>query len=275
MRIVCEICPHKCRIAPGKVGICGTRTNEEGAIKSMNYGVLTAIALDPIEKKPLYHFFPGTKILSVGSWGCNLKCPFCQNHRISMAKGALAGSSYVSAEELVKKALMLRPAKNIGIAHTYNEPFISYEYVMDVSVLAKKEGLKNILVTNGYVCKEPLEEILPLIDAMNVDLKAFNDEFYRNIGGDLESVKRTIEVSYSKCHVEVTTLIVPGENDDKKEIEKLVKWLASLDKNIVYHISAFFPNYKYTDKKATSFAKIYELVDLAKKHLNHVYPGNC
>lgn len=275
MRIVCEICPHKCRIAPGKVGICGTRTNEEGAIKSMNYGVLTAIALDPIEKKPLYHFFPGTKILSVGSWGCNLKCPFCQNHRISMAKGALAGSSYVSAEELVKKALMLRPAKNIGIAHTYNEPFISYEYVKDVSVLAKKEGLKNVLVTNGYVCKEPLEEILPLIDAMNIDLKAFNDEFYRNIGGDLESVKRTIEVSYSKCHVEVTTLIVPGENDDKKEIEKLVKWLASLDKNIVYHISAFFPKYKYTDKKATSFAKIYELVDLAKKHLNHVYPGNC
>ena len=275
MKIKCRICPHGCMLDEGQIGICHARMNKDSNIICKNYGQLTSIALDPIEKKPLYRFMPGNMILSVGSYGCNLRCPFCQNHNISMCDESQVKTYFTSPEDLVEMAVSLKDKKNIGMAYTYNEPFISFEYIMDCAKLAHKNGLKNVLVTNGYVCEEPLRELLPYIDAMNIDLKAFNEEFYKKIGGDLETVKNTIAIASKSCHVEVTTLVIPGENDSKEEINRASEWLASIDKNIPYHLSAFHPSYKYNDKKSTEPSLIYDLVAIAQKHLKYVYAGNC
>lgn len=275
MKIKCPICPNNCMLSEGQVGLCRARMNKDGKIICENYGKLTSIAPDPIEKKPLYRFFPGKMILSVGSYGCNLRCPFCQNHEISMADDDKVGTYQTPPDCLVDMALSMKDRNNIGIAYTYNEPLISYEYVMDCSVLAREKGLKNVLVTNGYVCREPLNNLLPYIDAMNIDLKAFNEDFYRKIGGDLETVKNTIAIAAKSCHVEVTTLVIPGENDSAEEIKSASRWIASIDENIPYHISAFYPRYKYSDKRPTSRKAVYDLVEEAKKYLKYVYPGNC
>lgn len=275
MKIKCPICPNSCMLSEGQVGLCRARINKDGKIICENYGKLTAIALDPIEKKPLYRFFPGKMILSVGSYGCNLRCPFCQNYDISMADDSKVGTYQTQPDYLVDVALSMKDRNNIGIAYTYNEPLISYEYVKDCSVLAREKGLKNVLVTNGYVCREPLNNLLPYIDAMNIDLKAFNEDFYRKIGGDLETVKDTIVTASKSCHVEVTTLVIPGENDSVEEITSASRWIASIDENIPYHISAFYPRYKYSDKRPTSRKSVYDLVEEAKKYLKYVYPGNC
>ncbi|HPY99157.1 MAG TPA: AmmeMemoRadiSam system radical SAM enzyme [Clostridia bacterium] len=275
MKIKCSICPNNCMLSEGQVGLCRARMNKDGKIICENYGKLTSIAPDPIEKKPLYRFFPGKMILSVGSYGCNLRCPFCQNHEISMADDDKVGTYQTPPDCLVDMALSMKDRNNIGIAYTYNEPLISYEYVMDCSVLAREKGLKNVLVTNGYVCREPLNNLLPYIDAMNIDLKAFNEDFYRKIGGDLETVKNTIAIAAKSCHVEVTTLVIPGENDSAEEIKSASRWIASIDENIPYHISAFYPRYKYSDKRPTSRKSVYDLVEEAKKYLKYVYPGNC
>jgi pyruvate formate lyase activating enzyme len=275
MKIKCPICPNSCMLSEGQVGLCRARINKDGKIICENYGKLTAIALDPIEKKPLYRFFPGKMILSVGSYGCNLRCPFCQNYDISMADDSKVGTYQTQPDYLVDVALSMKDRNNIGIAYTYNEPLISYEYVKDCSVLAREKGLKNVLVTNGYVCREPLDNLLLYIDAMNIDLKAFNEDFYRKIGGDLETVKDTIVTASKSCHVEVTTLVIPGENDSVEEITSASRWIASIDENIPYHISAFYPRYKYSDKRPTSRKAVYDLVEEAKKYLKYVYPGNC
>ncbi len=275
MKIKCPICPNSCMLSEGQVGLCRARINKDGKIICENYGKLTAIALDPIEKKPLYRFFPGKMILSVGSYGCNLRCPFCQNYDISMADDSKVGTYQTQPDYLVDVALSMKDRNNIGIAYTYNEPLISYEYVKDCSVLAREKGLKNVLVTNGYVCREPLDNLLLYIDAMNIDLKAFNEDFYRKIGGDLETVKDTIVTASKSCHQEVTTLVIPGENDSVEEITSASRWIASIDENIPYHISAFYPRYKYSDKRPTSRKSVYDLVEEAKKYLKYVYPGNC
>lgn len=275
MKIKCSICPNNCMLSEGQVGLCRARMNKDGKIICENYGKLTSIAPDPIEKKPLYRFFPGKMILSVGSYGCNLRCPFCQNHEISMADDDKVGTYQTPPDCLVDMALSMKDRNNIGIAYTYNEPLISYEYVMDCSVLAREKGLKNVLVTNGYVCREPLNNLLPYIDAMNIDLKAFNEDFYRKMSGDLETVKNTIAIAAKSCHVEVTTLVIPGENDSAEEIKSASRWIASIDENIPYHISAFYPRYKYSDKRPTSRKAVYDLVEEAKKYLKYVYPGNC
>ncbi len=275
MKIKCPICPNNCMLSEGQVGLCRARMNKDGKIICENYGKLTSIALDPIEKKPLYRFFPGKMILSVGSYGCNLRCPFCQNYDISMADDSKVGTYQTQPDYLVDVALSMKDRNNIGIAYTYNEPLISYEYVMDCSVLAREKGLKNVLVTNGYVCREPLNNLLPYIDAMNIDLKAFNEDFYRKMSGDLETVKNTIAIAAKSCHVEVTTLVIPGENDSAEEIKSASRWIASIDENIPYHISAFYPRYKYSDKRPTSRKSVYDLVEEAKKYLKYVYPGNC
>ncbi|OQC01165.1 MAG: Pyruvate formate-lyase 1-activating enzyme [Firmicutes bacterium ADurb.Bin099] len=275
MKIKCPICPNNCMLSEGQVGLCRARMNKDGKMICENYGKLTSIALDPIEKKPLYRFFPGKMILSVGSYGCNLRCPFCQNHEISMADDGKVGTYQTPPDCLVDMALSMKDRNNIGIAYTYNEPLISYEYVMDCSVLAREKGLKNVLVTNGYVCREPLNNLLPYIDAMNIDLKAFNEDFYRKMSGDLETVKNTIAIAAKSCHVEVTTLVIPGENDSAEEIKSASRWIASIDENIPYHISAFYPRYKYSDKRPTSRKSVYDLVEEAKKYLKYVYPGNC
>ncbi len=271
----CKICPHHCRLNEGQIGFCRARINREGHIICENYGKLTAIALDPIEKKPLYRFHPRSTILSVGSYGCNLSCAFCQNSDISTADGRSISTHHISCEELVAKALELKDRGNIGIAYTYNEPLISYEFVRDCAELARKRGLKNVAVTNGYICEEPLIRLLPLIDAMNIDLKGFTEGFYRKLHGDLETVKQTIRLAAGVCHVEVTTLIIPGENDSEKEIDNLSAWLSGINPEIPLHITRFFPRWKMQDRAATEIKTVYRLASVARRNLKYVYEGNC
>lgn len=272
---VCEICPHACRIEEGHRGFCGARINRNGRIVDENYGMLTSLALDPVEKKPLRRFFPGSLVLSAGSYGCNLRCPFCQNYEISMADAKQSKAVFVSPQSLAEKALELKPQGNIGLAFTYNEPLISYEYVRDCSRLNRENGLKNVVVTNGYLCEKPLRDLLPLIDAMNIDCKSFSEEFYRKIGGGLEDVKRTISIAAKKCHVEVTTLIIPGENDSPEEMKELSEWLAGVDEEIPLHVTRFFPRYHMTEKAPTPVEEVFSLAEIARKSLRFVYEGNC
>lgn len=273
---VCEICPHRCRIGEGQAGFCGARVCRDGRVVCGNYGWLTAVALDPVEKKPLARFHPGSRVLSVGSYGCNLRCPFCQNYEISMTRRRETGMIYVPPRALAAKAAETVPQGNIGLAFTYNEPLISYEYVRDCAKLNRANGLLNILVTNGYVREGPLRELLPLIDAMNIDLKSFSAKFYRKIAGGLEDVKRTIEISArAGCHVEVTALIVPGENDSPDEMRRLSSWLAGVDPEIPLHVTRFFPRYKMADRAPTPVADVYALAAAARESLRHVYEGNC
>ncbi len=274
MKVECEICPHHCKLEEGKLGLCRGRINRKGQVVSENYGKLTAFALDPIEKKPLYHFHPGSRILSIGSYGCNLNCPFCQNCDISMAGGKEIEHQKVTCEELVEKALQYKGRGNIGIAYTYNEPLIGYEFVRDCAKLMKKAGLKNVVVTNGYINKEPLTELLPVIDAFNIDLKGFTEEYYHKLRGDLATVKQSIELAAAECHVEVTTLIVPGENDSEEEMEALSGWLASVSPEIPLHISRFFPRFKMQDRSSTPVEQIYRLAKIARRKLKYVHEGN-
>lgn len=275
MKTECRICPHRCNIEEGHLGLCRARINQNGEIISDNYGRLTSVALDPIEKKPLYHFHPGSRILSIGSYGCNLNCPFCQNCDISMVSGAEIETEEVSVQEVVAKAKALKSMGNIGIAYTYNEPLIGFEFVQDCATLAKVEGLSNVVVTNGYICEEPLMELLPDIDAMNIDLKGFTEEFYHRLRGDLATVKRTIELAAAHTHVEVTTLIIPDENDSDEEMLELSGWLAGIRYDIPLHVSRFFPRWRMQDRKATPVTKIYHLAEIARKNLKYVHEGNC
>ena len=272
---VCQVCPHHCRLADGQYGRCGARRNENGKIICDNYGKVTALALDPIEKKPLRHFFPGSMILSVGSYGCNLSCPFCQNHEISMARSENTGWRMMRPEELAYLAEDCRGRGNIGVAFTYNEPLAGYEFVRDTARLVHERGMKNVLVTNGTAKLPVLEELLPYIDAMNIDLKGFTEEYYRKLGGSLETVKEFIRRAAKECHVELTTLIVPGENDSAEEMEREAEWIASVDPEIVLHVTRFFPRYRMTDRKATDVGEVYRLRDAAGKYLKYVYTGNC
>ncbi|HBI73976.1 MAG TPA: AmmeMemoRadiSam system radical SAM enzyme [Lachnospiraceae bacterium] len=274
MKIQCNICPHHCNLEQGQVGICHGRIHRGNEIVSENYGKLTALALDPIEKKPLYHFYPGSKILSIGSYGCNLRCPFCQNCDISMAGAGQIDVAVMRKEEIAEKALQLKRAGNIGIAFTYNEPLIGYEFVRDLAALIKQCNLKTVVVTNGYICEEPFRELLPLIDAFNIDLKGFTESYYQKLRGDLACVKRSIEIAAERCHVEVTTLIVPGENDSEQEMEALSGWLAGISPDIPLHISRFFPRWKMQDKPVTPVQKIYRLAEVARQNLKYVHEGN-
>lgn len=272
-RVLCPICPHRCMIREGEVGLCGARGNQEGKIVPLNYGNITSIALDPIEKKPLARFHPGSTILSVGSYGCNFHCSFCQNFGISMEWKQEAGF-IVTPRELVDKAHELKDQGNIGLAYTYNEPLIGYEFVYDSARLATEEGLQNVVVTNGYVEEAPLRELLPYVQAFNIDLKSFSERFYHTIGGSLADVKRSIAIAAEKSHVEVTTLIIPGENDTEEEMEALATWLASVDPSIPLHVSRFFPAYKMREKEATRVERVIKLANIARRHLQFVYEGN-
>ena len=275
MEKICQVCMHHCRLKPGQWGICRARKNENGELVCKNYGQVSSLALDPIEKKPLRRFYPGSKILSVGSFGCNLRCPFCQNHEISMIKPEMSEDHYLSPEELADIAVKCQEKGNIGVAFTYNEPLVGWEYVLDAAKLVKKAGMKNVLVTNGTASPEILKRLLPYIDAMNIDLKGFRDEYYRKLGGSLPAVKEFIAGAAAGCHVELTTLIVPGENDSVQEMEEETRWIASLDREIPLHISRFFPRYQMSDKTATEVENVYSLADTAGKYLKYVYTGNC
>lgn len=272
----CELCFHRCALEEGQRGICRARVCRGGRILCENYGCITSLALDPIEKKPLRHFFPGSWILSAGSYGCNLRCPFCQNDSISMSDGGGLAVQRAAPEILADRAAELVSRGNIGLAYTYNEPLVGYEFVRDCAGLVRERGLKNVLVTNGTLLQEPLKKLLPLIDAMNVDLKGFSEGYYRWLGGDLETVKAFIKTSVEAgCHVEVTTLAVPGENDGGEEMDAEARWLASLNPEIPLHVSRFFPRYRVLDKPPTSVETVYALAETARRHLKHVYEGNC
>jgi pyruvate formate lyase activating enzyme len=274
MKAVCPICPHACALEEGQSGLCLARKNRNGSVISISYGKITSIGLDPIEKKPLARFMPGSQILSVGSFGCNLACPFCQNHTIASGDEGISARD-IPPEELVEMAVRMIPDGNIGVAYTYNEPLIGYEYVSDCARLIRKSNLKNVVVTNGYINPKPLEDLLPFLDAMNIDLKGFTQKFYSKLGGELEPVKATIELASKACHVEVTTLIIPGENDSEEEMRALSGWLSGVNPDIPLHISRFFPRHLYADRDPTPVNKVYRLAEVAREKLNHVYSGNC
>ncbi|RKX94801.1 MAG: AmmeMemoRadiSam system radical SAM enzyme [Spirochaetes bacterium] len=270
-KVKCRLCPHNCTIGEGKFGICKARTAQGSKLYTTIYGEVSAIAMDPIEKKPLYHFFPGSSILSIGTVGCSFKCQFCQNYHIS--QNLNYPTDFYSPEEIAELALN---KGSIGVAYTYSEPLIWYEYVYDASIETRKRGLKNVFVTNGYINQEPLSELLKYADAFNIDLKSFNKDFYRKvIGGKLEPVLETIEeVSrHPEIDLEVTTLVIPGYNDSDKEMDEITDFLASLNKDIPYHLSAYYPAYKFK-APPTPVETLERLKEIAERKLNYVYLGN-
>nr|WP_330387343.1 AmmeMemoRadiSam system radical SAM enzyme [Butyrivibrio sp. INlla16] len=275
---VCEVCHHHCNLKEGMTGMCMARTCRDGEIVCTNYGLITSIALDPIEKKPLSRFYPGSMVVSVGSYGCNLRCPFCQNHTISYGfdpSSSLPQREYIAPDELVGIAASYRENGNIGIAFTYNEPLIGYEYVRDTSKLAHEAGLKTVLVSNGCVSEKIYDEIIPYIDAMNIDLKGFTDSYYEDVlNGDRKMVMDFITAAAKESHVELTTLIVPGYNDTDEEIMELSSWIAGIRDDIPLHISRYFPRFNMTDVPATEVSKVYHLSELAGQQLKYVYTGN-
>lgn len=316
---VCPVCPRHCRLAPGELGACRARRGADGAVAPEAYGRVTALALDPVEKKPLARFLPGAQVLSVGSYGCNLSCPFCQNHEIAQVGADGVGWRILQPDELVAAACALRERdpRVAGIAYTYNEPLVSWEYVRDCALLAHEAGLANVLVSNGLAEKRVAEELAPLIDAANIDLKGFSPAFYEmcwtgRAPGDaagsaahgaraLACVKRTIALlaRCPTCHVEVTTLVVPGLNDADEEIGAAARWLAGLayreeaparwhelaaaylggsvpeNSQVTYHVTRFFPRWRLTDRAPTPAADVHRLADVARAHLAHVHAGNC
>lgn len=272
-KLECLLCPHLCRIAEGKTGICGVRKNTGNKIGLITYGVLSGYSLDPVEKKPFYHFFPGYNILSTGSFGCNLRCDFCQNHVISQSipKSLIPETT---PDDLINAAFSAE--NNIGLAFTYNEPVIWFEFIRDVATIAKNKGLYTAIVSNGYVNREPLDEIIQFTDAFNIDLKAFNSRFYHDLtGSDIEQVKNSlIRIAKSARHLEITTLIIPGQNDSDKEMISQVEWIAGeLGKRVPLHLSRYFPMFRRNDP-ATSQDTMNRLFEIAAEKLDHVYIGN-
>ncbi|MFA6142848.1 MAG: AmmeMemoRadiSam system radical SAM enzyme [Candidatus Omnitrophota bacterium] len=269
-RVHCHLCPNECVISEGGRGTCGVRVNKAGILYTEVYNKTTGIALDPIEKKPLYHYHPGESILSLGAKGCNFHCDFCQNWHISQETDV--PTQEITSEQVIEKAKSL---SSFGIAYTYNEPFIWYEFVLDTAKLAKKNKLDNVLITNGYVNMEPLEGMLPYIDAMNIDLKSFSEDFYRKIcKGRLKPVLDVIKRSVKSCHVELTTLLIPTLNDSEGEIRNLVGWIYdNLGADTPLHFSRYFPCYEMTiPPTPVETLKVAE--GIAKKKLKYVYLGN-
>lgn len=271
-RVHCLLCPQGCRIKDGGHGICRVRVNRGGTLFAASFARCTAYALDPMEKKPLYHFHPGATILSLGSLGCNLGCGFCQNWTISQADSPTVGVEPVQA---VRAAQAERGRGCVGIAYTYSEPLVWYEYVLETARLARDVGLTNVLVTNGYINEAPLAELLPLVDAMNVDVKAFTDDFYRrHCLGRLEPVLRTVaSAKASGCHVEVTNLLIPGENDSPREVDALVEWLAGVGRDIPLHFSRYFPHHRFS-APPTPPETLRRAQGQARAKLDYVYLGN-
>ncbi|MEA2104656.1 MAG: AmmeMemoRadiSam system radical SAM enzyme [Candidatus Cloacimonadota bacterium] len=267
-KVQCQLCPQNCIISEGKSGLCFGRTNIDGKLIAENYGKTISISLDPIEKKPLYHFYPGTDILSIGPNGCNLRCQFCQNYQISQKR---SHTKSIQPEEIVRYC---EKVNSIGIAFTYTEPLVWYEFILDSAKLLRKQNKKVVLITNGTINEEPLLKLLPFVDAMNIDLKAMSEEFYKKYcSGFLETVKATIKVASQITHVEITYLLIPDLNDSEEEIHKLVDFIAELDKKIPLHFSRYFPRYKL-QKPITSEKTMKIAYKIAKEKLDYVYVGN-
>ncbi len=273
--VKCLLCPHLCVLRPGQSGICRVRTNVGGKLVSDNYGLLCSLHSDPIEKKPLYHYFPGSRILSAGTVGCNLRCRFCQNYEISQT--AVKDYPHLhpyTPQEIV--ALAIADNGNTGIAYTYNEPTVWYEFVKDVALPAANAGLKNVMVTNGYINPEPLRELIPLINAFSVDLKAFTENFYKRLTSSrLAPVLETLSIiRKSGRHLEITNLLIPDENDNEHDFREMMKWIqGELGPETILHLSRFFPTYKLIHN-ATPEALLLKFYDIACEYLSFVYTGN-
>lgn len=266
--IICELCPHNCKINEGKLGRCKVRKNISGKLYSLNYGKISANNIDPIEKKPIYHWMPGTQIYSIGSFGCNFYCSFCQNYSISAKNPRTID---LLPKEIVDHVILLGLP---SIAYTYNEPTVFYEMMLETSISAYENNIKNVIVTNGFINKEPLLKILPYIDAMNIDLKTYDDAVYKNLGGKtVNNILSTIEIASKSCHVEVTMLIVPKLNDNKEKFEQLIIKLKKTAPKIILHLTRYFPMYKY-DEPATNINLMLEFKEIANKYFDLVYLGN-
>jgi pyruvate formate lyase activating enzyme len=266
--VTCQLCPRFCNIAPGKSGRCRARVNRGGMLVAGGYGRAVSVAMDPIEKKPLFHFYPGSQILSTGPNGCNLSCAFCQNWEISQSEQP---TEYIEPKQLAELAAR---HDSIGVAYTYTEPLVWFEYLLDACAAVREKGLVNVLVTNGTINPEPLCELLPLVDAMNIDLKSMSPQFYKDVcGGDLKTVLGTIEAASRSCHVELTNLVIPGLNDSPGDMEGLANWVAELDPLIPLHISRYFPRYRM-EAPPTPEKTLKMFYDLARKSLKYVYLGN-
>lgn len=276
--VTCELCPHKCHIRPDKIGICRVRKNLDGKLYSLNYGLVSAAALDPIEKKPLYNFYPGSTIFSIGSVGCNLRCSFCQNWQIATAceEAVSQSDKNITPQAIVDAAIKLIPNGNIGIAYTYNEPTVWFEFMRDIATLAKEQDLKNVMVSNGYINEKPLSVLLELIDAFNIDLKGYSNNFYKKLtGSTLDPVLRTLEqIVHHGNHLEIAYLVIPGENDDPDKFREIVTWIKEkLGDTVSLHIDRYFPAYKLKTPP-TSIESLQQLSHIAKEKLSHVYLGN-
>ncbi len=272
-KAICPVCPHHCALSEGQTGLCRARGNRDGRVVSLSYGRVTSIALDPVEKKPFNRWQSGKYILSVGTFGCNLSCAFCQNAAISQV-GAETDTEELPPERLAEIAEELAPRGNVGAAFTYNEPLIGWEYVYDSAKLLHEKGLLVALVTNGTAEPEILETLLPYVDAMNIDFKTWSAENYKKLGGDLETVRHTILRAAKSCHVEVTTLAVPGISDSVEDMDEEAAWLATISEDLPLHISRYFPRWKM-DEPMTPLQTIGKLCETARRHLKYVYAGNC
>ena len=275
----CDVCWRRCTIPEGGTDFCHARTCQDGRVAAGNYSRITSVAIDPVEKKPLAEWHPGARVLSVGSYGCNMRCPFCQNFEISQRGADGAPWRETSPQELVDLALecAARDPLVIGIAHTYNEPLVGWEYVRDCSELAHKAGLANALVSNGCVSAHVIDALAPLVDAANIDLKCFSAEGYRRLGGSFEDVRYTIATLAARetCHLEVTTLVVPGVSDSEAAMRQEAAWLASVSEDIVLHVTRFFPRWHMAGARPTPVATARHLADVAREYLPRVHVGNC
>lgn len=271
----CNLCPHYCDLSEGERGKCGVRKNVNGTLLAENYGVISSVHLDPIEKKPLYHYYPSSSILSVGSVGCNLSCSFCQNCDISQTTvDDYPWLRHHSVEQVL--SYNDQYSDNIGIAYTYNEPTVYFEFMIDLARESHKQGLKNVMVSNGYIAVEPLKEVIELIDAFNIDLKAFNNGFYRKFAdARINPVKDNLkEIRKADKHLEITNLIIPSLNDDEKEFEEMVKWIHNeLGEHTVLHLSRYFPAYRL-QYPPTPTETISRLFEISKSYLPYTYTGN-
>lgn len=270
-KVRCRVCPHNCLIDEGEFGVCRVRTVKNGEAFAINYGEVTSAAVDPIEKKPLYHYKPSKAILSLGSFGCNMTCSFCQNYEVSQNRPA---TEFISVEKLI--SIIPTIENNVGVAFTYNEPMMWYEYMYDASKKIKEQSKDTsvVVVTNGYINEEPLKRLLPYVDAMNIDLKGYTNRYYNRVcGARLEPVLETIKRCNDKCHVEITTLLVSDENDSLEEVREIAQFIASVNEDIPLHLSRYFPRYKM-ENEATKVEKITEAQNEAKKYLKYVYIGN-
>ncbi|MEA4890451.1 MAG: AmmeMemoRadiSam system radical SAM enzyme [Clostridiaceae bacterium] len=271
-QVECLLCPHHCRINPGRTGLCLARKNENGRLLAESYGRVTSLSLDPIEKKPLRFFYPGSHILSVGLYGCNFRCGFCQNWSIAQRK---APYQMILPDKMADLAEQEKSRGNIGLAYTYNEPLVGFEYVLDCARLIHQKKMKNVLVTNGSINHDPLEELLPLIDAMNIDLKAWQPGFYQTVcRGELKPVLETIRRSAASCHIEITTLLIPGMNDQAGDIDALAAWLADIDPDIPLHLTRHHPDYQMPEPPPIDLRRMTLLAEVAGKHLKKVLLGN-